>query len=265
MWRFRRGEGPPGHSRRPDLSTTRWTFVVISPWTSQTPPKRRAQQPGAPSLLPLPGSYLRASTTFHQKSDPDLWSRPPCSSNRQAPPRPFLISPWCQRPSPHHHSSRPVPPPRHQGAFPKPDLLDTMPHATVQSSTWAPVPARCPSCTCSPPSRNGETVNCSLHLCPPASEGTLCHPPPRGGIPWLAEDKGSSVPQPSSYSVSLRGPECSPRSPPLPPLGAKGGPRLIFGHSTHVPVVEMQPGVGGGCNGPAVGNGRGQRALISEG
>lgn len=171
--------------------------MVISPWTSQTPPKRWAQQPGAPSLLLLPGSYLSASTTFHQKSDPDPWSKPPCSSNRQAPPGPFLISPWCQPPSPHHHSSRPVPPARHQGAFPKPDLLDTLPHATVQSFTWAPVPARCPLCTCSPPSWNGETVNRSLHLCPPALEGTLCHRLQGEASPGWPRTKAALSPSPA--------------------------------------------------------------------
>lgn len=130
MWRIRRGEGPPpSHSHRPDLSTIHQTFLVIPPWMSQAPPK----QPGVPNLLLLLGSYLRESTTFHQKSDPDPWSRPPCSSNHQALQCPFSSAP-ALAPPPHHQSSCLVPP----YAFPKPDL-EPLPHAMVKSSTLAGV------------------------------------------------------------------------------------------------------------------------------
>lgn len=86
---------------------------------------------------------------------------------------------------------------------------------------------------------NRDTGHCGLQPHPPASEGTLCHRSPRGGIPWQAEDKGGSVPEPSGYSVSLCGPACSPHDPSLPPPSAKGGQKLTFGQPTPFPGAEM--------------------------
>lgn len=148
-------------------------------------------------------------------------------------PRPFLISPSVSTPLP--FTTAPI-------LFPLPDIKMPFPSLTFwapalgdgqviflgQSLTfWAPVRASVLHAHAPPALATGT----SLQPCPPALEGLPRHQPPRGGIPWLAENKGSGsrVPQPSHCSVSLHGPQCSPHSPSLPPLGAEGGPSLMLG------------------------------------
>lgn len=102
-WTIRMGEGPSGHPLRPDLSTTRETFLVISPWMSldnsdMAGTTARGSQPAPPSWTPV--SVTAAPSTGNLTP-----------MHGQDPHVHFLIISGIS-PLPHHHSPRLVPPPR---------------------------------------------------------------------------------------------------------------------------------------------------------